>query len=299
MNNTPASSNTTVRLHPHRWVAELWLVVMTVFWGSSFTAIKTGLEGTSPTGLVAYRFTIATAVFLLLAPGVLKELRTVGFRYGLFLAVILYFGYVLQTMGLEMTTASRSAFVTSLHAAFVPLIWLCIARKIPQRNTLAGLGIAMVGLYFLLVKPEETQNLHLNRGDVLTVFSAFAWAVYIVTLPILSKKSQFRPLMFGQLFGMAVLCWLVAGFQGSFPMVDTGKSFFMILYLATMCTLVTVFLQTRYQQYTLAPRAAVIYTLEPVCAACIAFLFLSERMTGREMFGAALIFGGVLFSELA
>lgn len=299
MDDTPHTGSASQQRHPQRWVAELWLVVMTVFWGSSFTAIKSGLEGTSATGLVAYRFTIATAIFLLIAPGVLRELRSVGFRYGLVLAVILYFGYVLQTMGLEMTSASRSAFVTSLHAAFVPLIWLCIARKIPARNTLLGLGIALLGLYFLLVKPGEFKSLHLNRGDFLTILSAFAWAVYIVTLPVLSRKSEFRPVMFGQLLGMALLCWIVAAVQGSFPLVDTGKSFFMIFYLATMCSLVTVFLQTRYQRYTAAPRAAVIYTLEPVFAAGIAFLFLAETMAPREMFGAALIFSGVLFSELA
>jgi len=272
---------------------------MTVFWGSSFTAVKMGLDGTSAIGLVAYRFTLASIVFVLVAPGVLKELRSPGFIHGLILAVVLYFGYVLQTMGLEMTTASRSAFVTSLHAAFVPLFCLAIFRKFPARTTVIGLGIAMVGLYFLLVKPSEFRNFEINKGDLLTFLCALAWALYIVLLPIYSRKSQLRPIIFGQIVGLAGLCWLVLACQGEMPTISTERSFGMIVYLAILCTLLTVYLQTRYQRYTSSPRAAVIYTLEPVCAALIAFLFLKETMAPREFLGAGLILSGVLFSELA
>jgi len=179
------------------------------------------------------------------------------------------------------------------------MLWIAFLRKVPARNTLIGLGIAVVGLYFLLVKPSDFDRFQMNKGDVLTIICAFAWAVYIVVLPILSSKAAFRPLVFGQIVGMAVLCWAVAGVQGSVPRISSMKSFLLIVSLASACTLLTVFLQTRYQKYTSAPRAAVIYTLEPVCATMIAFVFLGEVMALREAVGAAMILLGVLFSELA
>lgn len=283
---------------PVRWFAELNLIVMTIFWGSSFVAMKIALDGVNPLGLVAWRFGFALIVFVMFRPHVLKQFGNIGFRYGLILAVILYFGYVLQTVALDMTTATRSAFVTSLHAAFVPLLYLILSKKFPAKSTILGLTIALSGLYFMLIK-SRYDLLGFNKGDLLTVACAFAWGLYIVALPIFSRKCLLSPLIFGQLCGMAIFCWATfLIFDDPLPL-PTVKSMSLIVYLAVFCTVMAIFLQSKYQKYTTSPRAAVIYTMEPVYAAALAFLVLGEMLTGREILGAAMIATGVLLSELS
>ena len=77
--------------------------------------------------------------------------------------------YVLQTVGLHLTTASNSAFITVLYVVFVPLY----LRRLGAHTWVSN-GMALVGLWFL-VKPAASANL----GDVLTLGSAAAFAAHI------------------------------------------------------------------------------------------------------------------------
>ncbi len=67
-----------------RYHAELMLILATMIWGGTFSALKMGLEHTSPFYLVALRFLIASILFGLYFP-MKKELPTwdgfPGIRY--------------------------------------------------------------------------------------------------------------------------------------------------------------------------------------------------------------------------
>ena len=45
-------------------------------------------------------------------------------------------------------------------------------------------------------------------------------------------------------------------------------------------------------------KAAIIYSFEPVFAAVIAFILLGEHFTKMGLTGAAIIFGGLVFTEV-
>ncbi|MFZ5979174.1 MAG: EamA family transporter, partial [Candidatus Zixiibacteriota bacterium] len=100
--------------------SDLGLLYAAAIWGATFIMVKAALTDIDPVIMVAYRFLIAGGI---LAVYLLYKKRNLWVYLGrsFVLAVLLWFLYVPQTMGLKYTTASNSGFITGLFVAFVPL----------------------------------------------------------------------------------------------------------------------------------------------------------------------------------
>ena len=100
-----------------RYVAEAALVGAALFYGITFPLVHDALDDITPFAYLVGRFGIAT---LLLAPTTIPALRAQGperrmlLRAGLTAGAILFGGYATQTIGLQYTSPSTSAFLTGL-----------------------------------------------------------------------------------------------------------------------------------------------------------------------------------------
>src|ERR1019366_8524555 len=110
-----------------RWKAELALGFNAVIWGTTFVLVKSALHQVSPLLFLASRFSVATVALAVMfrgrwrapdAPRVTVQMVAAGAMIGLFL----FAGYLLQTLGLQSTTAPKSAFLTGLATVMVPLL---------------------------------------------------------------------------------------------------------------------------------------------------------------------------------
>ena len=72
-----------------------------------------------------------------------------------------------------------------------------------------------------------------------------------------------------------------------------------MLYLTIFATVLTTFVQTKFQKDTTPTRAAIIFTIEPVWACIYAYFILGETMGPLGIVGGGLIVAGVLLSELS
>src|SRR5687767_1622372 len=79
-------------------------------------------------------------------------------------AAALLSGYLFQTIGLQYTTSSVSAFVTYLLVVLVPLISAVTLRRVPAPPTLAGVVLATIGLGLLTGGVSGV-----GKGEVLTL----------------------------------------------------------------------------------------------------------------------------------
>jgi drug/metabolite transporter (DMT)-like permease len=70
-------------------------------------------------------------------------------------------------------------------------------------------------------------------------------------------------------------------------------------YLTLLATVLSIYVQTRYQKDTTPTRAAIIFSVEPVIAAGIAYLALGEELGAAGVAGGVFIIAGVLVSELS
>ncbi|HIC99186.1 MAG TPA: DMT family transporter, partial [Pyrodictiaceae archaeon] len=167
------------------------LVLACVAWGSSFPAIKiiVGSLELDPAAYTALRNLLTLAV---VAPFVLgKRLR---FHVLLLLAGLSYaLGTYLQGLGTAYTTASNSAFITSLHMVFVYAYETLKTRKLSPR-TLATIVLAAVGVYLLVGGIER-----IRIGDIIVLISSVFWASQVILVSKLSREYDVAELLFWQL----------------------------------------------------------------------------------------------------
>jgi drug/metabolite transporter (DMT)-like permease len=278
-------------------VAEAALVFNTIVWGSTFVLVKAALADVSPVLFLALRFALATAALLLVfrrarpAPGRAWKALAAGALTGTFL----FAGYLFQTLGLRLTTAPKSAFITGLSTVMVPLLAALVYKIRPRVSEVAGVIVATAGLGLMTL---ESAIGPVGRGDMLTLCCAAAFAAHIVTLGHFSEHMSFELLSLAQVAAAAVwslgLFWWVETPQVLWhPMVVWA-----ILITGLVATALAFTIQAWAQQYTTSTRTALIYTLEPLFAWLTSFVFVGEGLSGRAAAGAALILSGVVLVEM-
>src|SRR5580700_3604485 len=137
MNHAPPDTTSPKSLRP-----SLVLVMVTVFWGLSFTLMKDWLDNSTecPGGsavsaltLILLRMAGALIVIAFVRPGMYSRPSRKAHRAGVFIGLAFFLGFALQAIGLAWTTPSRSAFITCFSSALVPLgMWLCFRTRITR-----------------------------------------------------------------------------------------------------------------------------------------------------------------------
>src|SRR5712692_3002625 len=125
------------------WRADAALAGNTLIWGSTFVLVQAALKDVSPILFLAIRFSIATAALALLFRGRARYWPTRG---GLVAGGCLFAGYLFQTVGLQFTTASKSAFITGLAIPLVPLLTSLVYFTRPRIFEMAGVLCATSGM---------------------------------------------------------------------------------------------------------------------------------------------------------
>jgi drug/metabolite transporter (DMT)-like permease len=275
--------------------AELWLLCCTLIWGSTFVVVKGGLDDASPLLLNSVRFLLASALFVPFALPALRAMSRAAVLRGGILGALLFAGFATQTVGLRYTTASKSAFVTGMLVVLTPIFQLLFARRPLRPGNVLGVALVTLGLY-LLTSPEGSG---FNVGDSLTLACAVAFALYIVLLDLYTRAHDPRALTLLQFGFTAVLSTAAAPLVEDLRFEPTPALLSTVAFLAVMATVVAIYVQTRYQRDTTPTRAAVIFSLEPVFAALLAWAVRGEALGVLGIVGGAVIVAGVLVSELS
>ena len=268
--------------------------MIAIIWGASFVAVKTALDFSSPFLFLTLRFFLASAILFLLFRKKITKIDPTTLKAGLFVGLLVGIGYGSQTLGLDYTTASKSAFITGTFVILVPIFSIFFEKIIPRKLLWVGVAFAVTGLY-LLTSPEGGE---FNIGDKFTAIGAVAFGAHTVALQIYSKRCDFIQLTFLQVIVTAfiglfsTLLFETPRFEANFTLISiiTGTAIFP--------TLLCFYIMTKYQRYTSSTRAAIIYSFEPVSGALFAYLILGEILGIRGLSGAILIFVGMLLSEL-
>ena len=272
--------------------AEVLLVIATFIWGSTFVVVKGALADASPLPFLAARFILAGLLIL----GVMARGRLPGptLLPCLWLGILLFCGFAFQTWGLVFTTPSKSAFITGFSVILVPLISLYSGYRLRPPNV-GGAALGLLGLYFL-VSPSAAGAV--NRGDVLTLFGAVAFAVHIVMLGHYTRRYSFLHLAPGQILLVGIIAALAVPFGRSSVPHWTARLLFAVAVTAIFATAFAFSVQTWAQQYTPPSHAALIFALEPVFAALTSRLVTKEHLGGKVLVGSAFILAGMVVSEV-
>ena len=267
------------------------LLLATLSWGLGY-AIQT---------ISADQLKTFTIVFfkgiggLILIPLLIKGKKKIGKREvlgGSLIGTITFVGCILQQRGIELSTVSKSSFITALYIVFVPLIETFRGKK-PGMRILAAVGTALVGLYFLCI----SGTFSLNVGDLFLLAGSFFFAVQIIQIDRYSRECDGIVLTFVSQMTIAFLSGIVMVFIEKPSMVQISQSLFPLFYLAVISGGMAQSIQIVFQKDVGASLASLIMSMESVFGAAGGWLLLHQTMNGREIFGAILVFIAVLIAE--
>ncbi|MGX9136397.1 DMT family transporter [Rummeliibacillus sp. JY-2-4R] len=274
--------------------ANFIMLIVTMFWGSSYLFMKMGLESIQGFNLVALRFGIA---FILAGIAFYKRFIHINFqiiKYGFILGTILFFAISVVTIGVESTSTSNAGFLFSLTVVFVPLLLALFFRKRPEKKTVIGVSFSIVGIALLTLN----HGLQISSGDTLIILGALLYAVYTIITDKLTKNSDSILLGILQL-GFTGAWGLVFSFIFETPhLPDTAHSWVSILALGIFCSAFGFIGQTVAQQYTTPTHTGLIFSLEPVFAALFAFMFAGEVLEAKGYLGSILVLIGILVAKI-
>ncbi|MEY3331232.1 MAG: hypothetical protein RL202_498, partial [Actinomycetota bacterium] len=265
------------------------LTSVAAIWGASFVLMKDALKGQSVDDFLATRFIIATLVLILINPKALAQISPEMLRKGFLLGFFLGSGYLFQTIGLHLTTAATTGFITGLYVVFTPILGALFLKSHVTKNEWIGVGMATVGLALLSFK-----GFSIGMGELSILLSALFFAFHILGLGKWSEKFATYPLTIVQLGTIAILTSILAVVDDGYEPPNTDQEWKATIFTAILATSVAFLVQTWSQSKMDATVVAVVLTLEVVFAALFAVLAGQESLTAKATLGGALIFAAML-----
>lgn len=273
------------------------LLLTALIWGSAFAVVKNTLDAFPPAAIIAMRYAIATALTALAFRRHLRGLTRADVLRGAGVGALLCTAYVVQTVGLQYTTAGKNAFLTTVYVLLVPFgCWALFGQRVHRASFLAAaMMLAGIGLLSL----DGTSG-GLNIGDALTLVCGVFFAAHIIAVDRCQKRTDAYALIVLQ-FGFTAVFALAYSllFERGRPMIFTPGSVGGLLYIAIFSTTVAMSLQNIGQSMAPASHAAILLSLESVFGAAFSCLLLGETLTGRMLLGFAVIFAALLVNALA
>ena len=247
------------------------LLAIVVVWGWTFVVVKEAVADYGVVPFLAVRFAIGAGCVALFTAG-RAEWRS--FRTGAAIGLVLAAAYLLQTLGLDSSTATNTGLITGLFIVFAPLANR-VLFGVPTSGLLwAAIAVSLGGLALLA-----------------------GFGLHVALLDRYSKGHRAATLAAGQLTAAAVVFAGLWGLRG--PLIWPPTSVWPALLLTGgIATAAAFFVQTFVQQRLSAVETGMIILTEPIFAAVFGQWLMGDRLTGWQVLGAVLMVAAVFAAEL-
>ena len=277
-------------------------VVTSILWGSAFVAQHMGMDFIGPYTFSVGRFLVG---FLSLLPffffyefNKIKKINIKKKKIGyflFFLGFVLAIGQALQQVSLIYTDVANTGVFTVFYVLVVPVISYFIFSKKMHWSIWPAVLVCLVGGLLL----SELNNTSVRLGDSLGILSAFCWGIHIL---VIKKTIDFFnypiTIAMSQCFVACLILILPMYFFESPSWSNILKDSYEILYVGILSSALAFLLQTYSLQNISPAPAAIIFSLEGVFAAILAWLILDQFLNEIKIFGIFLILSAVIFSQI-
>jgi drug/metabolite transporter (DMT)-like permease len=273
-----------------------------VIWGSTYLAIRFGIQTIPPFMMAGMRFIVAgTAMFLWArwrgapAPARIewKSAAIVG-------VLLLFFGNGGVTWAEQRVESGLTALlVASVPLWFVLFEWLIHRSARPKGRAIAGLVLGFVGMLMLIGPDQILGHNRIDLGGVsVLMIATMAWAIG----SLYSRKAQLpaSPIMataMEMISGSAAL-FLVAGLTGEFgrfdPATVTGKSWMAVGYLSIFGSIIGFTAYVWLLRVAPSSHVATYAYVNPIIAILLGWALAGEEFTIEMLLAAGIIIVGVV-----
>ena len=289
-------------------LCSLLLLFTAMIWGTAFAFQRAGRGTIEPFSFVAARMALSAAAVGIPAfflkrrragrdasdPEQERKKRRGTLLGGLCCGLFLGAASLFQQTGVFYTTAGKAGFITAMYMLLVPILELLLFRKRHGALVWGAVALGVAGLYLLCVK----EGFSLARGDALVCVCALLFAGHILCCGRFAPHADPLALSAIQFAAAALLAALAAALFEQPTWAKLLSALWPILYCGLVSGGLGYTLQMIAQRHTDPTVASLLMSLESVFAVLAGALLLSERMSGREILGCALMFAAILLVQL-
>ncbi len=277
--------------------AILLTVIASLIWGTSFPGVKWGLGYVGNDFLFLWlRFVIASAVTLSVVLLLRKFSLSLLKRPELWaVGALNTAGFSAQYVGLNYTTASKSALLIDINVVAVAIIsYFVFAERIGRKQAL-GIASGLVGVVLLTGDGGISWSDSEFVGDILVFLAGWLWAFFIVLNKKLLTRLNAVELSTGAILTSTVWLLIPMAYLGvvgaDFTVEPTG--WLAMAYLGVFCTSIAVLLWAMGLQGVSATSSATIMLLEVITAILISIALLEESLRLVAIIGAAFVLAAI------
>jgi len=277
-------------------IRDILLALLVVFvWGTSFIAIKVGVQEMPPILLTALRFLFSAipAVFFLPRPKIPVWILV---AYGFALGVIMFsLMFIAIRLGMPISLAS---ILAQMQVFFTIMLAFFVFGEAPTRMQMLGAGIAFVGI--AIFGYERAQSAPL-LPFMLVLCSAFFWGVANVIGKKAGKVDMLAFIVWASLSAPAPLMAISWVFEGreAFTAAFTHPTWAGVLSVAYLALAATILafglwssLLSRHPVGLVTPFALLI----PIVGFACGVIFFGEHLTPLILVGSLVVFAGLLIN---
>lgn len=271
--------------HSYKLEAKVSLLVVAILWGSSFAFQKGLLEKIDPIIFTFYNFLVTGLLFLIYA--IIKH-RNLFFRLkeGIILGILIAGTEVTQMIGLHLSTAANTSFISNLGMLFIPFLGYLMYKHRITKFDFFSILLAGFGLYLLVGGIDG-----IKVGDIFLMVSAFCMAFYFLLSEVFEseKKSEMSVLCSQQFLVVAVLTGLYVIFSPlNFSLdKDVMNVFFWQIFIFTAFPYLLIQWSSKYSnEMTITMYDGI---AEPLVGGLVAWVLFYEETTFTKVAGAMIM----------
>lgn len=282
--------------------SSLLLFLAAFIWGVAFVAQSVGMDYMGPFSFNGARFLMGSLVLVPLVLYRRKFLKAeerhfgsgkITLTGGICCGLALCSAALLQQFGILYTTVGKAGFITTLYIIIVPIMGIFLKKKIQGKVWLAAV-IAMAGMYLLCM----SEGFKLSKGDRFVFICAVLFSIHILVIDYFSPKADGVELSCLQFFTAGVICSILALVFEKPVLSSFIDGIIPLAYAGIMSSGVAYTLQIVGQKDLDPTVASLILSMESVISMLAGWVILGQAMSGRELFGCALVFGAVILVQL-
>lgn len=306
----------------------LLLTLTAAIWGVAFVAQSEGSAYMGAASFTGLRSLIAAAVLVPLiiinerkrsgaggishrepfsAPGAIYRSaakRKSQWIAGIICGTLLCIASLVQQEGIELgTSAGKAGFITATYIVLVPVFNLLVFKTRTSPLLWVGVAFGLAGLYLLCISESFT----VERGDLLVLLCAVAFTFQILAVDRFSPLFDSLKLAAIQFLTCGVLASILMVFRDILPVglaawaapFASWSAWIPLLYAAIFSSAIGYTLQIVGQKGLNPTLASLLMSLESLFAVLAGWLILHQKLTPRELLGAALVFIAILIAQLA
>ena len=277
--------------------------VICLLWGSSWAAVKIGLESVPPLLSLGIRFTIASCILGLIV--LWKHLRIPTEKKFWMLVllmcstsftvpfVLIYWAQMQISSGLASVLFATYPFWVALISHFI------LPKEKITCTRIMGIGIGFLGVFFIFNKGFSEVSLSMLYGMAALIAGAIIQAFGLVFLRRMGEHAHPVTLNFCSM-SLSALPLFAASyiFEDYSKMIFNTQTLGAILYLSVFCTVMTFVIYFWLVKHVEAIILSLSAFMTPVIAVLIGVLVMKETITQGVYIGSALVLLGVLFTTL-